>query len=80
MAILGISILSNTQQLIQIGLAIQLPTGIYGCLAPRSGITSKKGIDIGAGVIDTDYRGEIQILIINNGNLLFEITTGIKLA
>ena len=44
-------------------------------LRPRSGL-SVKGIDLGAGTIDPDYRGEIKVLLINNGTVPFEIKTG----
>src|SRR3954451_22302748 len=47
------------------GIAAEIPQGHYLRVAPRSGL-SKKGLDIGAGVIDPDYRGEIKALVINN--------------
>src|SRR4051812_48194757 len=47
------------------GIAAEIPRGHYLRVAPRSGL-SKKGLDIGAGVIDPDYRGEIKALVINN--------------
>jgi dUTP pyrophosphatase len=40
----------------------------YMRVAPRSGLSVKKSIDIGAGVIDPDYRGEIKVCVINNGD------------
>src|SRR3954469_21940154 len=47
------------------GIAAEIPRGHYLRVAPRSGL-SKKGLDIDAGVIDPDYRGEIKALVINN--------------
>src|SRR4051794_26611050 len=47
------------------GIAAEIPRGHYLRVAPRSGL-SKKGLDIGAGVIDPDYRGEIKAFVINN--------------
>lgn len=44
--------------LVKTGLAVAVPTGSYGRVAPRSGLTWKYFIDTGAGVIDEDYRGE----------------------
>ena len=54
-----------------------IPTGLYISwddpnyymrIAPRSGLSVKNCIDVGAGVIDYDYRGELKILLINNSN------------
>jgi len=47
------------------GIATAMPNGYYGRIAPRSGLAYKKGIDVMAGVIDSDYRGEIGVLLIN---------------
>ena len=50
------------------GLAVAIPEGHYGRIAPRSGLASQKGLDTLAGVIDADYRGEIGCLLYNTGN------------
>jgi dUTP pyrophosphatase len=47
------------------GLAVAIPEGYYGRLAPRSGLAMKQGLDVLSGVIDTDYRGEIGCLLYN---------------
>ena len=52
----------------------------YGRIAPRSGLALKKFIDVGAGVIDSDYRGEIGVILFNFGNEDFEINMGDKIA
>ena len=44
------------------GISVQLPHNTYGRVAPRSGLTWKKFIDVGAGVIDEDYTGESKII------------------
>ncbi|HLO00850.1 MAG TPA: dUTP diphosphatase [Pyrinomonadaceae bacterium] len=49
------------------GLAVAIPAGYYGRLAPRSGLATQKGLDTLAGVIDADYRGEILCLLYNTG-------------
>uniref|UniRef100_A0A1I8B8M9 Deoxyuridine 5'-triphosphate nucleotidohydrolase n=1 Tax=Meloidogyne hapla TaxID=6305 RepID=A0A1I8B8M9_MELHA len=49
--------------LVSTGIQIAMPDGYYGRIAPRSGLASKNFIDVGAGVIDTDYRGEIRVLL-----------------
>ncbi len=56
------------RRLIRTGLAVAIPKGYYGRLAPRSGLATNKGIDVLAGVIDADYRGEIGCLIYNAGD------------
>jgi dUTP pyrophosphatase len=50
------------------GLAVAIPEGYYGRVAPRSGLASKQGLDVLAGVVDADYRGEIGCLLYNAGN------------
>lgn len=48
-----------------------IPEGYYGRIAPRSGLACKHFIDVGAGVIDSDYRGEIMVLLFNFSNEVF---------
>jgi dUTP pyrophosphatase len=54
--------------LVRTGLAVAIPDGYYGRLAPRSGLAAKKGLDILSGVIDSDYRGEIGCVLLNTGH------------
>ena len=51
--------------LVPTGIQVEIPEGFYGRIAPRSGLACKKGIDVMAGVIDSGYRGEIKVLLIN---------------
>ncbi|KAG6466575.1 hypothetical protein ZIOFF_074697 [Zingiber officinale] len=53
------------RMLLSTGIAVAIPEGYYVRIAARSDVTWKKGIQIGAGVIDHEYRGEIKILIFN---------------
>jgi deoxyuridine 5'-triphosphate nucleotidohydrolase len=46
---------------------VKVPDGTYGRIAPRSGITVKHNVHVGAGVIDSDYTGEIKVVLCNNG-------------
>lgn len=61
----NVTIDPGCRKLVSTGLSIALPPHSYGRIAPRSGL-SVKGIDVGAGVIDADYRGEIKVLLINH--------------
>jgi dUTP diphosphatase len=61
------------------GLAVAIPEGFYGRLAPRSGLATKKGLDVLAGVIDADYRGEIGCLLFNSGAERIEMAENSKI-
>lgn len=61
------------------GLAVAIPEGYYGRVAPRSGLASKQGLDVLAGVIDADYRGEIGCLLYNAGNETIELPAQSKI-
>nr|UMO78372.1 Deoxyuridine 5'-triphosphate nucleotidohydrolase [Pandoravirus belohorizontensis] len=50
---------------VRTGLAVAIPTGYYGRVAPRSSL-AVRGIDVGAGVIDADYRGEVGVVLLNH--------------
>ncbi len=62
------------------GLALAIPTGLYGRVAPRSGLAVRNAIDVGAGVIDRDYRDELRLLMFNFGPEPFEVRTGDRIA
>ena len=62
----SVSILPCSRALVPLGFHIALPKGWYGRIAPRSGLAVRNHIDIGAGVIDADYRGEVHALLINH--------------
>jgi dUTP pyrophosphatase len=50
---------------IRTGLAVEIPEGYYGRIAPRSGLAHNHGIDVLAGVVDSSYRGEIRVVLYN---------------
>lgn len=49
-------------------IALAIPVGWYGRIAPRSGLAAKHGIDVLAGIIDAGYRGDIGVVLLNTGN------------
>lgn len=53
---------------------IQLPHGCYGRVAPRSGLAHKHFIDVGAGVIDEDYRGNVGVIIFNFNDTEYKVS------
>ena len=61
---------------VQTGIHIALPEGHYGRVAPRSGLAVKHGIDVGAGVVDSDYRGLLGIVFFNFGTEDFQCMFG----
>ncbi|MFL6257450.1 MAG: dUTP diphosphatase [Pyrinomonadaceae bacterium] len=65
---------------VRTGLAMAVPVGFYGRVAPRSGLAVRHGIDVLAGVIDSDYRGEILCALVNHGREPFEIEPGTRIA
>jgi dUTP pyrophosphatase len=65
---------------VRTGLAVAIPEGFYGRVAPRSGLAVRHGIDVLAGVIDADYRGEILCALVNHGAEAFEIEPGARVA
>jgi dUTP pyrophosphatase len=63
-----ITVEPKKRTLAKTGLAVAIPAGFYGRIAPRSGLASKHGLDVLSGVIDSDYRGEIGCLLYNTGD------------
>jgi dUTP pyrophosphatase len=61
------------------GIAIQLPPGHYGQIAPRSGLAVRNGVIIGAGIIDVDYTGELLVCA-STLNGVYKVAAGTKIA
>ena len=68
------------RRLVPTGLAVEIPHGFYGRVAPRSGLAMRHGIDTMAGIIDSDYRGELKVLLINLGHETVSFDAGERIA
>ena len=69
------------RKLIKTNVSMAIPMNHYGRIAPRSGLAYKNGIDILAGVIDSDYRGDIGVILYNTDkDSDFEVKIGDKIA
>jgi dUTP pyrophosphatase len=62
------------------GLRLQIPPGHVGLVWPRSGLAVRHGIDTLAGVIDSDYRGEVRVVLVNHGDEAVAISPGDRVA
>ncbi|RWS26869.1 dUTPase-like protein [Leptotrombidium deliense] len=62
------------------GLKMQIPRTHFGKLESKSGLAALCNVHVVAGVIDSDYRGEIKVIICNNGCFDFKISTGMAIA
>lgn len=77
-----VTVAPSSRALIPTGLAIALPPGFELQVRPRSGLALKHGITIpnSPGTIDEDYRGEIQVILLNAGAEAFTVTRGMRIA
>jgi dUTP pyrophosphatase len=68
--------------LVPTGLVLEIPDGYEGQVRPRSGLALKHGITClnTPGTVDSDYRGEVKVLLVNLGNDDFEVTRGMRIA
>ena len=72
----------GARELVPTGLALQLPQGFEAQVRPRSGLALKNGVTVlnAPGTIDSDYRGEVGVILINHGSVPFEIQRGARIA
>jgi dUTP pyrophosphatase len=78
----ALSLQPGRRQLVPTGFAIEIPEGFEAQVRPRSGLAYQHGITVlnTPGTIDSDYRGEILVLLINFGDQTFEIHRGARIA
>ena len=76
----GYVILPGQRAVVSTGLSFELPPGVYGRVAPRSGLAVKHGLQVGAGVVDPDYTGEVKVVLFNHDKNTFVIKPGYRIA
>lgn len=69
-----------SRMLVNTGLQVKLPVGTYGRVAPRSGLSIKKNLDVGAGVVDRGYRGVVKVCLINSSSDPVTVLQGERIA
>jgi dUTP pyrophosphatase len=77
-----VEILPGARAVIPTGVAIALPAGSEGQIRPRSGLAARHGVTMlnTPGTIDADYRGELQVILVNIGSELFVVSRGMRIA
>lgn len=75
-------ILPGSRAAVPTGLAFAIPQGFEGQVRPRSGLALKNGVTVlnAPGTIDSDYRGEVKVILVNTSDETFEITRGMRIA
>jgi dUTP pyrophosphatase len=77
-----LSLAPGSRTLVPTGIVIALPPGTEGQVRPRSGLAARHGLTVlnAPGTIDADYRGEVQVLLVNLGPESVSITRGMRIA
>ena len=70
------------RELVPTGLLLAIPDGFEGQIRPRSGLALRHGVTClnTPGTIDSDYRGEVKVILVNLGDAIFPITRGMRIA
>jgi dUTP pyrophosphatase len=78
----GLTLARGARALVPTGIAVEIPPGYEIQLRPRSGLALRDGVTLvnSPGTIDSDYRGEIGLIVINHGHAAVTITHGMRIA
>lgn len=76
----NIDIYPGEKELVSTKLKVKIPSGYYGRIASRSGLSLKHNLEVGAGVIDMDYTGELKVILRNFGKLVYNVNKGDRIA
>ena len=79
---ISVTIAPGARALVPTGVSIALPIGYEAQVRPRSGLAARHGLTVlnAPGTIDSDYRGELQVLLVNFGNEPVTVTRGMRIA
>ena len=72
--------LARSSAAVATGIAVAIPPSYYGRIAPRSGLSVKYNIEVGAGVVDAGYRGELIVKLYNHGDDNYLVRAGDRVA
>jgi deoxyuridine 5'-triphosphate nucleotidohydrolase len=75
-----VTVPAGKHKLVLTDLSIAVPAGTYGRIAPRSGLALKCGLDVLAGVVDRDYRGNVGVILINHSTADLVVQAGDRIA
>lgn len=80
-ALEDVKISPSSRALVKTGISLEVPESYYARIAPRSGLAYKNGIDVLAGVVDSSYRGEVGVILLNTDTQkVFNIRAGDRIA
>jgi len=76
------SLAGGERAVIATGIAVAIPAGYAGLVTPRSGLAARQGIGVvnGPGLVDSGYRGEIKVILVNHGEERVDIVRGDRIA
>ena len=75
-----VSIPSFGRACVKTDIAVEVPSGYYGRIAARSGLALSRGLIVGGGVVDSDFRGNVGVILFNLGEQPFEVSVGDRVA
>ena len=76
----AVTVPARGKALVPTDLSVAVPAGTYGRIAPRSGLAWRHSLDVGAGVIDADYRGPVGVLLFNHSDSDHAVRVGDRVA
>ncbi len=76
----AVSLAAQQRAVVKTGIALAIPEGAVGLVWDKSGLAVTAGLTTLAGVIDSGYRGEVQVVLFNSSNVAYQISAGQKIA